>query len=375
MLDAMTRFYETSYANVHRGVYVLAERATAALEGAREKVRALRRTRPTRARSSSSATRPRRSTSSRTRGGSSNLGPGDLVVVTELEHHSNFVPWQYIAGRTGAELPDDPARRPGRARPLHARRDRAARATSRSSPTNLVSNSLGTINPVEKLAAWAHEQGAILVSTQRRRRRTRRSTCRRSAATSSRSRRTRCAGRASVGALWGRAELLEAMEPFHLGGHMIRSVALEETTWGELPHKFEAGTRADRRGGRLRRGDRLPQRGRARGDRGARARARRVRARAARRTSRASRSTARRPSGARASSRSTSTASTRTTSRRCSTCEGVAIRAGHHCCQPLMQKLGVAATNRASFYLYTLPRGDRPARRRPAQVAQGVRWA
>src|SRR5947209_10647160 len=103
MLDAMREFYETSYSNVHRGVYELAERATAALEGSREKVRAL---------INAPEVRELIFVRNATEGinlvayawGLSNLGPGDLVVVTELEHHSNFVPWQFIAGKTGAEL-------------------------------------------------------------------------------------------------------------------------------------------------------------------------------------------------------------------------------------------------------------------------------
>ena len=132
MLDAMNRFYETSYANVHRGVYALAERATEAFEGARQKLRAFINAPGGPRGRSSPATRRRDSTSSRTRGGSSNLGPGDLVLVTELEHHSNFVPWQYIAKRTGAGfrmIPLDEhgelrARRPRRARPRRGREGR-----------------------------------------------------------------------------------------------------------------------------------------------------------------------------------------------------------------------------------------------------------
>ena len=103
VLDALRDFYEHSYANVHRGVYELAERATAGYEGAREKARAF---------VNASSTREIVFTRSATEGinlvayawGLDNLGPGDLVVVTELEHHSNFVPWQYIAGKRGAEL-------------------------------------------------------------------------------------------------------------------------------------------------------------------------------------------------------------------------------------------------------------------------------
>src|SRR5712672_3682727 len=103
MMEAMTEFYSTSYANVHRGVYVLAERATAALELAREKVRALLNAPDVReivfVRNATEAINLVAYS-----WGMNNLGPGDLVVVSELEHHSNFVPWQYVAGKTGAEL-------------------------------------------------------------------------------------------------------------------------------------------------------------------------------------------------------------------------------------------------------------------------------
>ena len=103
VLDTMTRFYETSYANIHRGVYDLGERATEAYEGAREKARAF---------VNAESTREVVFTHNVTAAinlvaygwGLDNLGPGDLVVATEMEHHSNFVPWQYVAGRTGAEF-------------------------------------------------------------------------------------------------------------------------------------------------------------------------------------------------------------------------------------------------------------------------------
>src|SRR4029079_7060713 len=161
VLDAMTGFYETSYANVHRGVYVLAERATAALEHARERVRAF---------VNAPDAREVIFTRNATEGinlvayawGLSNLGPGDLVVVTELEHHSNFVPWQYIAGRTGAELAMLPITDGGEI-DLDRLDETARGGNVKVVATGLVSNALGTINPVERLAAWAHEQGAIMV--------------------------------------------------------------------------------------------------------------------------------------------------------------------------------------------------------------------
>ena len=145
------------------------------------------------------------------------------------------------------------------------------------------------------------------------------------------------------------------MEPFLTGGHMINSVRLEQTTWGELPHKFEAGTapmaEAVGLGAAI---DYLEAVG-LDGDRGARARARRLRARPARRGAGDRRCTGRPPSGAPAIVSFNLEGIHPHDVAQILDLQGVAIRAGHHCCQPLMQKLGVAATNRASFYLYTIP--------------------
>jgi len=351
MIEAMTDFYFTSYANVHRGVYVLAERATAALEGAREKVRAL---------VNAPDVREIIFVRNATEGinlveyswGLSNLGPGDVVVVSELEHHSNFVPWQYIAGRTGAQLAMIPLTEEGEL-DLSSLDGIAALGNIKVVATNHVSNSLGTINPIEKLVGWAHDQGAIFVCD---------------AAQSAPhvpldvqalgvdflaiSAHKMC-GPSGVGALWARSELLLAMEPFLTGGHMINSVRLDKTTWGELPHKFEAGTApmAEAVGfgaaidylngvgfdaieahehelaayalGRLGELDGLTLYGP--------------------------------PADRRAGIVSFNVDGIHPHDvAQILDMQGVAIRAGHHCCQPLMHKLGVAATNRASFYLYTV---------------------
>jgi cysteine desulfurase / selenocysteine lyase len=352
MLDAMTRFYETSYANVHRGVYALAERATEGFEGAREKV-----ARFVNAPSSREVIFTRNATEGLNlvayAWGLTNLGPGDLVVVTELEHHSNFVPWQYIAKRTGAGFRMIPLTDGGEL-DLEALYGIAAEGQVKVVATNLVSNALGTVNPVERLCGWAHDHGAIMVVD----------------AAQAAPHRTidvqalgcdflafsahKMCGPSGVGALWGRRALLEEMEPFNLGGHMIKKVQFEETTWGELPHKFEAGTspiaEAVGFGAAV---DYLNA------------------------------------IGLEAIERHEHELLTYALERLADVpgivlygppadrragivgfnmdgvhphdvaqvldWEGVAIRAGHHCCQPLMQRLGVAATNRASFYLYTLP--------------------
>jgi cysteine desulfurase / selenocysteine lyase len=240
MLDAMTHFYETSYANVHRGVYRLAELATEALEGAREKVCKL---------VNAPAAREIIFTRNATEAlnlvayawGLSNLGPGDLVVVTELEHHSNYVPWQYIAGRTGADFRMIPLDGHGELR-LDMIDEICRDGRVKVVATNLVSNSLGTVTGVEKLAARAHELGAIMVcdaaqAVPHKKVDVQALGCDFLAFSGH-----KLCGPSGIGALWGRAELLESMEPFLLGGHMIKRVRFEETTWGDLPHKFEAGT-------------------------------------------------------------------------------------------------------------------------------------
>ena len=352
MLEAMTRFYETSYANVHRGVYELAERATAGLENAREKVRALL---------NAPAAREVIFVRNATEGlnlvayawGLSNLGPGDVVVVTELEHHSNFVPWQYIAKRTGAEFRLIPLDDDGQLE-LDALDGVVGDGRLRVVAAGVVSNSLGTVNQVERLAAWAHEQGAIVVADAAQAAPHRALDVQALGADFVAISGHKMCGPSGVGALWGRAELLERMEPFLVGGHMIRSVRRETTTWGELPHKFEAGTapiaEAVGFGAAI---DYLTEVGfdaierhehelvaYALGRLGELAGVRLYGP----------------PADQRAGIVSFNVEGVHPHDvAQVLDLEGVAIRAGHHCCQPLMARLGVAATNRASFYLYTVP--------------------
>ncbi len=352
MLEAMTAFYETSYANVHRGVYELAERATEGLEQAREKVRGLL---------NAPDVREVIFVRNATEGinlvayawGLTNLGPGDLIVVTELEHHSNFVPWQFIAGKTGASLRMIPLDDHGELE-LSGLDELVAGGTVKVVATNLVSNALGTISPVARLAAWAHDQGAIFV-------------CDAAQAAPHMALDVQAldvdflafsghkmCGPSGIGAVWGRTELLRGMEPFLTGGHMISSVRIDRTTWGELPHKFEAGTapmaEAVGLGAAI---DYLD----AVGFDAIEAHEHELAAYALGRLAEVPGIELYGPPADRRAgivSFNLDGIHPHDVAQILDT-HGVAIRAGHHCCQPLMQHLGVAATNRASFYLYTIP--------------------
>jgi cysteine desulfurase / selenocysteine lyase len=352
VLDRLREFYEHEYANVHRGVYKLAERATAAYEGARQTVASF---------VNAPSAREIVFTRSATEGinlvayawGLDNLGPGDVVVASELDHHSNFVPWQYVARRTGAAFRVIETDEGGELH-LDGLDEIASAGNVKVVANNLVSNSLGTVNPAKQLAAWAHEHGAVMVvdaaqAAPHRAVDVQELDCDFLAFSSH-----KMCGPSGVGALWGRAELLEAMSPFNLGGHMIRQVKVEETTWGQLPYKFEAGTMpiAEAVGfaaaidyvgavgpnaieqhehdlvvyalDRLAEVPGLVSYGP--------------------------------PAERRAGIVSFNLEGIHPHDvSQILDMENVAIRGGHHCTQPLMRRLGVAATNRASFYLYTIP--------------------
>jgi cysteine desulfurase/selenocysteine lyase len=352
VLEAMNTFYETSYANVHRGVYELAERATEALEGAREKARGFLNAPDVRevifVRNATEAINLVAHA-----WGLNELGPGDLVLVTELEHHSNFVPWQYVANKTGASFRMLPLDDNGELR-LDLLDEVAGDEKVRVVAAGMTSNSLGTNNPVEKLAAWARERGAISVvdaaqAAPHRVVDVQAIGCDFVAVSGH-----KMCGPSGAGLLWGRAEILERMEPFLLGGHMIRSVGDEKTTWGTLPHKFEAGTapmaEAVGLGAAI---DYLQEIGLDAIER----HEHELVAYALDRLGELDWvTTYGPPAGKRAGIVSFNVEGVHPHDvAQILDLEGVAIRAGHHCCQPLMRKLNVVATNRASFYLYTIP--------------------
>ena len=352
VLDAIREFYETSYANVHRGVYTLSERATEGYEGARAKVAGF-----VNAASPSEIVFTRSATESLNlvayAWGLWNLGKGDVVVATELEHHSNFVPWQFVANKAGAAFRVIPVDDAGEL-DLSQLDALAAEGEVKVVANNLVSNTLGTINPIETLAEWAHAQGAIMVVDAAQAAPHRVVDVQALGADFVAISSHKLCGPSGVGALWGRREILEAMSPFNLGGEMIRSVGFDRTTFNELPHKFEAGTPAIAEavgfGAAI---DYLE----AVGMEAIEQHEHDLAVYALERLGEIPGVTLYGPPAERRAgivSFNVDGIHPHDVSQVLDW-EGVAIRAGHHCCQPLMKRLGVTATNRASFYLYTVP--------------------
>ena len=350
VLDAMDAFNRTTYANIHRGAYTLSEEATAAYEGARKKV-----ARFINARSVREVIWTRNTTESinlvaRT-WADANLHPGDTILITEMEHHSNIVPWQLAAARTGAELRYVPITDDGEL-DMAAFEQLIERHPPRLVAVTQMSNVLGTLPPVGAIIAKAHAAGALVLldaaqSVPHTAVDVRALDCDFLAFSAH-----KMLGPSGIGVLWGRRELLEAMPPFLGGGDMIRDVSLQHSTWADLPWKFEAGTPAITEavgfGAAV---DYLSALGMAN-----------VRAHEHALVAYALERLAAVPDlriyGPPADRRGGVVSFTlgdihahdlATLLDR----EGIAIRAGHHCAQPLMERYQLAATARASFYVYT----------------------
>jgi cysteine desulfurase/selenocysteine lyase len=238
VIDAMTRYYMHSRASIHRGVYPLAVEATDLYEGARERI----------ADWLGSTIEETIFTANVTAAinlvaytwGRENIHPGDLVVITEMEHHSNIVPWQLVCQERGAELAYVPILDDGHLdldalEALLARRPRLLAVTH-------VSNVLGTINPIASIVRRAHEAGAVVVVDGAQAVPQMPVDLREIDADFYAWTGHKAYGPTGIGVLHGRRELLEAMPPFIAGGHMISHVGDLESTWAELPWKFEAGT-------------------------------------------------------------------------------------------------------------------------------------
>lgn len=241
VIEAMSEFYRAHYANIHRGVHILSEEATVAYEEARDKVAAFIHA-PTRRGVIFTRNTTEAINLVAYAWGRANVGPGDRVVVTEMEHHSNLVPWQVLTREVGAELAFVSVTDDGRL-------DLESLDRLLDGPVKLVafahiSNVLGMVNPAREIVARARAAGArVLVD----------------AAQSAPhmpvdvealdcdffafSGHKMC-GPSGIGVLYGRPELLEEMPPFLTGGGMIGRVGRLEATWADLPGKFEAGTPA-----------------------------------------------------------------------------------------------------------------------------------
>ena len=357
----------TTARSVHRGVYPLAAEATELFEGARERI----------ARWLNWGVEETIFTGNVTEAlnlvayawGDANVGPGDRVVVTEMEHHSNFVPWQQLALRRGAEFSavgfDDEGQLD-----LDALDALLAGGDVKVVAVVHVSNTLGTINPIEEIVRRAHDAGAIVVVDGAQAVPQMPVDLAALGADFYGWTGHKAYGPTGVGVLHGRAELLAAMPPFITGGHMIASVSIEETRWAQSPAKFEAGTSNIAEAIGLGRRGRLPA-GHRHGARARpRARARRPTPSSACARSRASRCTGRptRRSAARSSPSpwraSTPTTWPRSSAARGSACApGTTAPAAH---APPRRRRHVARVLRRAQH----PRGRRRAHRR-ARAGQG----
>ena len=241
VIDAVSRYYECDHANVHRGVYTLSQRATDAYEGARETARRFINAASTRevvfVRGTTEAVNLVASSYGRPR-----LGSGDEVLVTEMEHHSNIVPWQMLCRETGATLKVAPIDDRG-ALDMEALERLLGRRT-RIVAVGHVSNALGTINPVAEIVRLAHAAGAVVLvdgaqCMPHMRADVQALDCDFYAFSAH-----KMYGPTGIGVLYGKEALLDAMPPYQGGGEMITKVTFEETLYNDLPHKFEAGTPA-----------------------------------------------------------------------------------------------------------------------------------
>jgi cysteine desulfurase/selenocysteine lyase len=232
--------YEThSHANVHRGVHALSQAATGAYEGARERVRRFINARTTReiifVRGTTEAINLVAQAWARPR-----LTPGDEILITALEHHANIVPWQMVCEQTGATLKVAPINRRGEVEPEEFLKLLGAR--TRLVAIAHVSNALGTVLPVKRMIDAAHAAGALVLIDGAQAVPHTRVDVRALGADFYAFSAHKLYGPTGIGVLYGREELLAATAPWQGGGDMILSVSFEKTTYNELPWKFEAGT-------------------------------------------------------------------------------------------------------------------------------------
>ena len=350
VIDALRHYYENDNSNVHRGLYDLSRRATESYEHARSRI-----ARFINAPSADGVIWVRGATEALNlvahSWGGANLKPGDEIVLSVLEHHSNIVPWQLVAERTGAAVKFVDIDEQGRIR-LDQLREAVGSGNVRVVSIAHVSNAIGTIHPVSEIARIAHDAGAVLVvdgaqGAPHLKVDVQALGCDFYALSGH-----KMCGPMGIGALWGRLELLNEMPPYMGGGEMIDYVGTDGSTYKQAPHRFEAGTpnvagaiglaaAADYLDGighdalwsheqELTRYG-LEQLGGLEG----------VSVFGPKDAAERSAVFSFELAGVHPHDVATIVDA-----------EGVAVRAGHHCCQPLMRRLGVSATTRASCYLY-----------------------
>ena len=239
VIEKLREVYESYNANVHRGIHQLGDRVTVELEAAREKVRQFINAAQTEEVIFTSGTTM--SINLVAHGWARKfLKPGDEILLNEMEHHANLVPWQQAAKATGAKLRYIPLTSDGRLDATHF--DRLITSKTKLVAVTAMSNVLGTINPVRELAERAHRVGAVILVDGAQSVPHMPTDVRDPAIDFQAFSGHKLFGPTGIGVLYGRRELLETMDPFLCGGNMISEVHLESSTWGELPSKFEAGT-------------------------------------------------------------------------------------------------------------------------------------
>jgi cysteine desulfurase/selenocysteine lyase len=356
----MTRFYEEDYANIHRGVHFLSMRATEAFEGARAKV-----ARFLNAAKADEIVFTRNATEAinlvAQSWGRKNLGPGDEIVLTELEHHANIVPWQILRAEKGFEIKVAPIDDTGQIR-LEDMAELIGPKT-RLVAVSHMSNALGTILPVREIVRMARSHGAVVLVDGCQAAVHRQVDVQALDADFYAFSGHKLYGPTGIGVLYGKYALLDAMPPYQGGGDMIDRVTFARTTFKEPPHRFEAGTPAIAEAVGLATAiDYLADLGPGVADHEddvlAYATAQlsaidgvTIHGTAAEKGAILSFTIA----GAHAHDVATILDQ-----------QGIAVRAGHHCAHPLMDRLGVTATARASFALYS-------TRAEAEALAEGVR--
>ena len=351
VIDVMDDYYRRYNANPHRGVYTISEEATAAYESARNRVATF-----INAPSPKEVVFTRNTTEAinlvRYSWGRTNIRSGDRILLTEMEHHSNLVPWQLLAQEVGARLEflciDDDGLL------MLEQLERKLDGIKLLAITHQ-SNTLGTINPIKALTEAAHRAGALVlvdgaqavphmpVDVQDL-----------GVDFYAFSGHKMC-GPSGIGVLWARRALLEAMPPFLGGGDMIRRVHLTDATWNDLPWKFEAGTPSVAEGIGL--GAAVDYLN-GLGMESVRAHERTLVDYAMEKLQDVPEITIYGPKDPGLHGGSISFTLPNIHPHDLATLidrEGIAVRAGHHCTQPLMDRLGVPATTRASFYIYNRP--------------------